>query len=83
MITRADAKKLGEGPDARAFKELETKIDRAIELACAWSRWPARCNLQGHSGVAEMVAQAYRSSGWTVEIVLDARDGDFIQLEKP
>jgi hypothetical protein len=63
-------------------KELEAAIDGAIRHAAAWKNpGPITLAAKGWpSDVIENVLAGYREKGWSAEVVLDPRDGDFIQL---
>jgi hypothetical protein len=63
---------------------LEAKIDSAIELSAAFGDAAITIGTHGYNAATiEQVISDYRKAGWTVELVPDSRDGDFIKLEMP
>jgi len=55
-----------------------------INYAALTMKWPATLARRGESkDVINMVMTKYRDAGWFIALVVDDRDGDFIQIEAP
>lgn len=65
--------------------ELEARIDASLREAVNWSASVAvTVAIKGYpTSAVDAVVARYREKGWKIEVVADARDGDFISLELP
>lgn len=81
MITPSEFRNLRRG---RA-RELEAALDDAIVRAAATgiARAIKFATLGWEPHVIEWVVAGYRAAGWKADVVIDNRDGDFVQLEAP
>lgn len=65
-------------------QELEDQLDYAIREAAFNSQPGVKFSMRGWPvDVVDHVLRCYRYAGWTVHIVTDKKNGDFIQLEVP
>ncbi len=82
MITPAEAKELDGA--AKSVQEFEERIDAALRSAAAGMWWPCHVATERvNARVVRFVVDRYHAAGWTVELIQDVRDGNFLRFEEP
>lgn len=86
MITPSEARAAAQEVESGAspVRQFERKIDAALKRAEVEGHWPVTIALTGVSaGIRRMFEREYAKAGWRAEIVLDSRDGDYLQINRP
>lgn len=82
MITPKQATEMG--PDHTLYDACEARVDEAIRRAAEVGRWPCTVAIAGtNPAVLRTLVVNYAAAGWSIRVVRDQRDGDFLQLEQP
>lgn len=78
MITPAAFRSLG----TEQIQALEERIDSSLVAARTRGRQFAHVGVAGfHAAVIQEVIAHYKAVGWHAELVLDSRDGDYVNVE--